>query len=205
MTEFALYAQLGLRHIADPAGYDHILFVAVLAVSHPPAAWRRLVWLVTAFTVGHSVTLALATLDVLRLSAALVELFIPVTILLAAVHVAWTQRRPANIRPERFMEAARHEVPRLALAALFGLVHGLGFSSFLRVLLGGEESLAVPLLAFNLGLEAGQLLILAVVVLVGVAAERVGRLSRRSWVFMVTAVAGLAALHLVVQRLPPLR
>jgi len=197
VTEFALYVRLGFTHIADLAGYDHILFIAVLAVSYPPTAWRRLALLVTAFTLGHSLTLALATLDLVRVSAPLVETLIPVTILIAAIQAAWSQGA--------FRGAAESgetgDVSRFALAAGFGLIHGLGFSNFLRMLLGGEESLTVPLFAFNVGLEAGQLLILGLVLLLGLAAERAMQLSRRSWVLIVAGITAAAALQLLVQRL----
>ncbi len=215
MTEFTLYFRLGLSHIADLAGYDHILFIAVLAVSYAPTALKRLLLLVTAFTLGHSVTLALATLDLVRVSSSLVETLIPVTILIAAVQAVWVQRSESGAQqatgrdtPDTAVDRMSGNSPlgaddfgRFALAAIFGLIHGLGFSNFLRVLLGGEESLALPLLAFNLGLESGQLLILAVVLLLCLLAERVLRLSRHLWVWSVALVTGVAALQLLVQRL----
>ena len=80
-----MYLRLGFGHIADPRAYDHILFVAALTAAYPPVAWRRLVWLVTAFTLGHSVTLALATLNVVRVNSQLVEVLIPVTIVLTSI------------------------------------------------------------------------------------------------------------------------
>ncbi len=199
MPEFALYLRLGFSHIADLAGYDHILFVAALAVSYPPRDWRRLALLVTAFTLGHSVTLALATLGWVRISAPLIEALIPATILVTAGLLAWQYRRPAPARPAG---AARDPIAlRFVLAAGFGLIHGLGFSTFLRTLLGAEESLTLPLLAFNVGLELGQLLILAAVLLLGVIAERVLGLSRRPWVLLVAFVTGGTATKLLLERL----
>ncbi len=197
MSEFALYLRLGAMHIADLAGYDHILFVAALAVSYPPTAWRRLALLVTAFTVGHSLTLVLSTLGWVRISAVLVEALIPATILVTAALQAWAYRRP---RLETPADDGRFGI-RFALAAGFGLVHGLGFSTFLRALLGAEESLLVPLFAFNVGLELGQLVILAAVLLLGAFASRVFGVSRRAWVLLVAAVAGSVAAKLLVERL----
>ncbi len=199
MPEFVLYLRLGLSHIADLAGYDHILFVAALAVSYPPRDWRRLALLVTAFTLGHSVTLALATLGWVRVSVPLVEALIPATILVTAGLLAWQHRSPTPAGPAN---GARDPLAfRFVLAAGFGLIHGLGFSSFLRTLLGAEESLTVPLLAFNVGLELGQLLILAAVLLLGVIAERVLGLSRRPWVLLVAFVTGGTATKLLLERL----
>ncbi len=215
MTEFALYFRLGFNHITDVAGYDHILFVAVLAVSYEPTAIKRLVLLVTAFTLGHSVTLALATLDRVSVSSQLIETLIPVTILVGAIQAAWGQRATTRVGqakgtdlPDTIAGIASgnsrldaHDFARFTLAAVFGLIHGLGFSSFLRMLLGGEESLVGPLLAFNVGLESGQLLILGAVLMSGAVAQRVLRLSRNSWVLAVALFTGIAALQLLMQRL----
>jgi hypothetical protein len=186
---FALYLRLGFRHITDLAGYDHILFVAALSIPFSVRDWRRLALLVTAFTVGHSATLALASLRLITVSSTLVETLIPVTILATAA-LSW-QRRAVTDEPLR---AARY-----LLAAGFGLVHGLGFSSYLKALLGDEESLTLPLLAFNIGLEVGQLLILAVVLAAGaLLVPRI--LSRQRWVQALVGVTGGLSLLLLTQR-----
>jgi hypothetical protein len=195
-SEILTYLRLGLHHIADLRGYDHILFVAALTVAYRPAEWRRLLWLVTAFTLGHSVTLALATLNLVRVNAALVETGIALTIVsssLMAITLA--------IQSDATAPAARGQTLRYLLAAAFGLIHGLGFSTFLRSLLGGEESIVVPLLSFNVGLELGQLLIVAGVLVTGVVAERVLRLERRDWVLV--ASGGIAALgtRMILERI----
>lgn len=193
-----MYARLGATHIADLAGYDHILFVSALAVSYPPTAWRRLALLVTAFTVGHSLTLALSTLGWVRLSSTWVETLIPATILVTAGLQAWAHRRPTRL-------AAPNDAGplglRFVLATGFGLVHGLGFSTFLKALLGAEESLVLPLFAFNVGLELGQLVILAAVLLLGEVTTRALGVSRRAWVLFVAAVTGSVATMLLVERI----
>lgn len=192
LEEFLLYLRLGVHHIADLAGYDHILFVAALTIPFSLRDWKRLAVLVTAFTVGHSITLALATLRLVPVPAALVEVLIPATI----VATAALSRRAGT--PGHDLEPVT--TGRYLMAAGFGLIHGLGFSTYLRSLLGDEESLALPLLAFNVGLEAGQLLILAVVVTLGaLLAPRV--LSRRTWVLTLVGVTGGLALLLFGRRL----
>jgi hypothetical protein len=189
--EFLLYLRLGFHHIADLAGYDHILFVAALTIPFTTRDWKRLAVLVTAFTVGHSITLALATLRLVQVSSALVEVLIPATIVATAA-LSWRAGAPGH----------EHEpvtVGRYLMASGFGLVHGLGFSTYLRSLLGDEESLVMPLLAFNVGLEVGQLLILAIVVGLGtLLVPRV--LSRRMWVFLLVSATGGLALVLFGQR-----
>jgi hypothetical protein len=196
-SEILTYLRLGLHHIADLRGYDHILFVAALTVAYRPTEWRRLLWLVTAFTLGHSVTLALATLNLVRARAAMVEMGIALTIVISSLMAI-----VLAVRSEAAAPAVRGQGFRYALAAGFGLIHGLGFSTFLRSLLGGEESIVVPLFSFNVGLEIGQLLIVGGVLATGLVAERVLRLSRRDWVLV--ASGGIAALgaRMVLERLP---
>lgn len=157
MSEFSLYIRLGFEHISDLAGYDHILFVIALAAVYPLREWKHLLVLITAFTIGHSVTLALATLGVVDVNPDLIETLIPVTIFItAAINIA-----------ERFAKDPENALQRdwrmkYALAIGFGLIHGLGFSNFLRAVLGAEESLVLPLFSFNVGLELGQLVILVI-------------------------------------------
>ncbi|MBK6421752.1 MAG: HupE/UreJ family protein [Gemmatimonadetes bacterium] len=198
-SEFLTYARLGMHHIADLRGYDHILFVAALTVAYRPGDWRRLLVLVTAFTLGHSVTLALATLRLVRVDARWVEAAIAATIVCTALlTVAMTVRAPAE---GPAAGPARNQGLRYALALGFGLIHGLGFSSFLRSLLGDEASLFLPLLSFNLGLEVGQLGIVLLVLVAGLAAERVAGLVRRDWVLIASGGIAAVGAKILVERL----
>jgi hypothetical protein len=198
-SEILTYLRLGMHHIADLRGYDHILFVAALTVAYRPNDWHRLLWLVTAFTLGHSVTLALATLDLVRVNPSLVEAAIAGTIVATSLMaIGFAARTQAD---EALPASARGQRLRYALAAGFGLIHGLGFSSFLRSLLGDEESILVPLVSFNVGLEAGQLLIVAGVLALGVVVERVFRLSRRDWVLVASGAIAAVGTTIIAERL----
>jgi hypothetical protein len=216
-SEFLVFLRLGFEHITDVGGYDHLLFVAALTASDL-GQWRRLFWLVTAFTVGHSATLALATLDLVRISPAVVEVAIPVTILATSLVNAGVWMRPGHAArsaeggaassagsspgerdPER--ETPAEARTRYLIAVGFGLIHGLGFSNFLRAALGGEESLFVPLLAFNAGLEVGQLAIVGALSVAALAMLRGLRVPRRAWVLGVSAITGGMALLLIAQRI----
>lgn len=192
-SELLTFLRLGVAHIADLRGYDHILFVAALTGGYAPAEWRRLLVLVTAFTLGHSATLALATLRLVHVDARAVEVLIPATILVTAALTVAAVRRAPGVAPHR--RGALY-----ATAALFGLVHGLGFSTYLRALLGDESSIVVPLLAFNVGLEVGQLAIVGATMLVGVLCVRGMGLSRRGWTLLLAATTGGAALALLIDR-----
>ena len=197
MPDALLYGELGLRHILDPSGLDHVLFLAALCAVYALDDWRRVLWLATAFTVGHSVTLALAVLGAFRPPEAAVEVLIPATILAAgAVNLRAVWRGPAEA------EASGRPWPLYALTVGFGLVHGLGFSGYLRALLGGRGAVALPLLAFNVGLEVGQVVVVAATLALGTALVRVARLPRPAWTLSLSAAAGVAALVLLADRWP---
>lgn len=204
ISEFLVYLRLGFEHITDVGGYDHLLFVAALTATDL-GRFRRLFWLVTAFTVGHSITLALATLDLVRVDTSLVEILIPVTILVtSAVNAFWwgfgkRPESPEDSSPEEPVESETRV--RYLLAVAFGLIHGLGFSTFLRAALGWEENIFLPLLSFNIGLEIGQLAIVAVLSLVAFLLIRGLGLTRRAWVLGVSAITGGMALVLLLQRI----
>ncbi len=200
MSTFAVYLRLGIEHITDPKGYDHILFIIALGAVYALSDWRRLLWLVTAFTVGHSVTLALATLRLVAVDGAFVEAMIALTIFVTSGLGIWqTERGRQAYRVVR--DPARF---KYALALVFGLVHGLGFSTFLRSILGEEDSLFVPLLSFNLGLEAGQILILVAFLLVSFAVVRLVRVEASTWTFVVLGGTAGLSLVMLLERLPAL-
>jgi len=197
ISTFTVYLRLGFEHLLDLRGYDHILFLAVLCAAYSLARWRELLVLVTAFTIGHSVSLALATLRLVRVDTGLVEFLIPVTIVATAL---------TNLVGLRREDPADHRVAarplRYALALVFGVVHGLGFSNFLRLVLGEERSLFVPLLSFNIGLELAQIAVAAGVLLVALVAVRLLALPERLWTFLLSALAGGVAAVMAVQRWP---
>ncbi len=200
-SEFAVYFRLGIEHIADLRGYDHILFIAALTAAYSLRQWRQLLILVTAFTLGHSITLALATVGAIRVNTTLVEVLIPITILVASVFniVDSKVTQDDGIGSDRMR---RHQSVLYVLAGGFGLIHGLGFSSFLRAVLGAEQSIVVPLLAFNIGLEVGQILIVAVLFVVGALMTQWIGMRRRDWLLVVSGATAGVALTLIIDRVP---
>ncbi|GAB4015389.1 HupE/UreJ family protein [Spirosoma koreense] len=195
MEEFLIYLRLGFDHITDPGGYDHILFVIALCAVYTLHQWRQVLILVTAFTIGHSITLALATLQLIHYKTALIELLIPVTILITAV-VNFFFQEPGSrrIQQTRFT----NQTARYGLALSFGLIHGMGFSNYLRSLLGREASILKPLLAFNLGLELGQLVIVSLVLGLTYVALDLVRSSRLRWTLIVSGIVAGMALSLII-------
>ena len=149
MSEFVTFARLGFAHITDPNGLDHVLFLIALAAVYRPRDWRRILWVITAFTVGHSLTLALAVTGVVRFPQQVIEFLIPVTIVATCVE---------NIAVANRERAPWRGMYRPVFAGVFGLVHGAGFANYLRDLFA--DRLALPLLGFNVGIEIGQIVVL---------------------------------------------
>lgn len=184
MSEFALYFGLGKDHILDTNGYDHILFVIALCAVYLLHDWKKVLILVTAFTIGHSITLALATLRIVAFPGEVIEFLIPLTIFITAV---------ANLvkRDEASSKAAIQI--NYVFALFFGLIHGLGFSNFLRELLGQSQNIVTPLFAFNIGLELGQLIIVAIFLFAGFVLVQIVGVARRDWRMVISsAIAGIA-------------
>ena len=196
MSEFFIYLRLGFDHITDPSGYDHILFVIALCAVYTIGQWRRVLVLVTAFTIGHSITLAMATLNLIRYRTDLIELLIPITILIAAIANFFYQEPKSRLLSAT---GRKEKQPgRYVLALAFGLIHGMGFSNYLRSLLGREADIVKPLLAFNIGLELGQLLIVGIVVFITYLAVNILSVSRLRWTIIVSGIVAGMAISLIL-------
>lgn len=192
MTTFGLYLSLGFDHISDLAAYDHILFLTALCAVYGIRDWKRVLILVTAFTLGHSLTLALATLDILPVPAELIEFLIPLTIFLTGL---W------NVLHRTENRAGMSLRFKYGAALFFGLIHGMGFSNYLRALLGSEESIVGPLFSFNLGLEAGQIMIVIVVLLLSMLFVNILGMKRREWNLLLSGAAMGVSLILCLERM----
>ena len=151
ISEFLSFAELGFRHITDIAALDHVLFLLALAAIYTVRDWRSALWVITAFTIGHSVTLALAVTGAIRLPTDLIEFLIPVTIVATCIE---------NIVVRNRERALWHGRYRPVFAGVFGLVHGAGFANYLRDLF--VDRLALPLFGFNVGIELGQVVVLVI-------------------------------------------
>lgn len=186
---FWIYFEQGVRHITDIYGYDHIAFLIALFASFTIKDYKILIKLITGFTIGHSVTLALSTLDIIQWSKEWIEFLIPITILITALyHLVFQKLTRTNIL--------------IAITVLFGLIHGAGFSNYLKSLLGQSASTTQALLAFNLGVETGQLIILAIFFLVTYILTDLLKLDRKYWSIGLSIVAILISLKLAVETFP---
>ena len=193
MSVFELYFKLGLDHIADLKGYDHILFILTLCAVYSLKEWKRVLVLVTAFTIGHSLTLALATLDLLSVDGDLIEFLIPLTIFVTAL---------ANLLFRKQQVSSLQHYLKYTAALFFGLIHGLGFSNYLRSLLGAERGLVLPLFSFNVGIEMGQIIIVSIIMLLTKGVVDILGMPRREWHVLLSGAGLGISLVLMVERFP---
>ncbi len=184
---FGTYFELGFDHILDLQGYDHILFVIALCAVYSISQWRQILILVTAFTIGHCLTLVLSGLQIVNISADLIEFLIPLTILITAIF---------NIVKGAPSEKKIRWNYLLALA--FGLIHGLGFSNYFKALVGKEENIVQMLLPFNLGVELGQLVIVAATLLAGLLFMNLLQTKQRDWNLIISGAAAGIAITLMI-------
>ncbi|KIO74789.1 HupE / UreJ protein [Pedobacter lusitanus] len=194
MQDFSLYFELGWQHILNWKGYDHILFVIVLCGAYTLTDWKRVLLLVTAFTVGHSITLALSVLKVITVKTDLIEFLIPVTILVTAASniLSGKSSRPKGVQF------------KYILALFFGLIHGMGFSNYLNSLLGKSTNIVAELFAFNIGLEFGQVLIVTGILLISFVLINIFKVKKWNWnFFLSSAIFGISFI-MAAERWPDL-
>jgi hypothetical protein len=193
MEDFKLYFGIGTQHILTWEAMDHILFMAALCLRYQINDWKKVVVLVTAFTIGHSTTLALSALGLVHVNTRWIEFLIPLTIVATAINNL-SQRKSQVDHPSR--------LPLIYFFALFfGLIHGLAFANSLLSLIGGDN-VVVPLLAFNLGVEAAQLLVVAIILAISFIFVQLMRVRRTWWVWGVSALVLLASLKMAFDRWP---
>ncbi|MBD0289543.1 MAG: HupE/UreJ family protein [Flavisolibacter sp.] len=191
MVDFGFYFKLGWDHIISIDALDHLLFILVLAAVYTLNEWRQVLILVTAFTIGHSITLALSTMDLIRIDSKLVEFLIPCTIIITAVTNLFQKTfRTGAIRFNYF------------LALFFGLIHGLGFANTLRFMLARDQSLGWALFGFNIGLEAGQVMIVLLILIMAQLFLFYLKVLRRDWVLFISAAVFSLALKMALERWP---
>ena len=191
MNEFLIYLKLGFSHISDVKGFDHILFIITLCAVYKMSEWKKVGLLVTAFTIGHSVTLALSALKIIVFDAFLIELLIPVTIFFTSFsNLFYKPSAKSGLFTYNYL-----------LALVFGFVHGMGFSNFFNALMGDSGSIVFPLFAFNLGLEIGQLLIVCAFFALYFVVEMVQKVNHKAWTQFFSGAGAGVSLVLIVERI----
>ncbi|WP_144281847.1 HupE/UreJ family protein [Chryseobacterium echinoideorum] len=191
MQDFLFYLNLGWEHIISLDALDHQLFVLVLIAVYTSKDWKKILVLVTAFTIGHSITLALSILDIVRVSSDWVEFLIPLTIVLTSL---------ANILNKNKNQTKNQFNYYMAL--FFGLIHGMGFANTARVMIAKSQSIAVPLLGFNIGLELGQILIVLGILVLLFILLNVFKINKKDWVLFISSGVFALALKMTLERIP---
>jgi hypothetical protein len=191
MQDLGFYFDLGWHHIMDWEALDHLLFVLALSAIYLLGNWKQVLVLVTAFTIGHSLTLALSVYDIIRVNNKWVEFLIPCTIIATALFNFFQEDfKPRSLRLNYF------------LALFFGLIHGLGFANAIRFMLAKDQAIGWNLFGFNIGLEAGQIVVVLCILLVSyLVVDKLG-LKRKWWVWILSAFAFCMASKMAWERWP---
>ena len=191
MQDFIFYLKLGWEHIISLDALDHQLFVLVLVAVYSFSDWKKILVLVTAFTIGHSITLALSTLDIIMISSDWVEFLIPLTIVITAFdNIIFKGNQSKLMRINYF------------LALFFGLIHGMGFANTARMMLAKEQNLFTPLLGFNIGLELGQIVVVIAFLILLFVVIKIFRVHKKDWIMFISSGVFALALKMTLERLP---
>jgi len=191
MNDFSFYFKIGWEHIITIEALDHIFFIAALAAIYMLKDWKQVLVLVTAFTLGHTITLILSSLNLLEVSSGWVEFLVPCTIVFTAV---------SNLLLKKFSSQTIRI--NYFLALFFGLIHGLAFANTLRMLIAQDQSFAMSMFSFSLGLESGQILVVFIILLLAEVIVGLCKITRRDWVVFLSAAVMALAIEMAAQRWP---
>ena len=191
MDDFTLYFKMGFHHVLDFSAYDHILFLIVLAVVFKFNQWKKVLWLVTLFTIGHSITLALSAFEIIKINVNVIEFLIPLTIFITGlvniITIYKTSKRNENIN--------------LLFGLFFGLIHGLGFSNYFKMMVGREEDKLFPLVEFALGIEAAQIIIVLGILSIGALILSIKKIKREYWILINSSIVILISIKMMFERI----
>lgn len=191
MQDFLFYLKLGWEHIISLDALDHQLFVLALIAVYSYSEWKKILVLVTAFTIGHSVTLALSILDIVRVPSNWVEFLIPLTIVLTALgNILMKNKKQSQSKLNYY------------LALFFGLIHGMGFANTARVMIAKSQSIALPLLGFNVGLEIGQIAIVFGILILLFILLNLFKVNKKDWILFVSSGVFALSLKMTLERIP---
>ncbi|MDV3878502.1 HupE / UreJ protein [Elizabethkingia anophelis] len=191
MNDFMFYLRMGWDHIVSKDALDHQLFILVLIAVYTIQDFKKVLIMVTAFTIGHSLTLALSVFDILRVPSAWVEFLIPCTIAITALINIFGKN---NVQKQMKLN--------YSLALFFGLIHGMGFANSIRITLAKEQSIATGLLGFNIGLELGQIVVVLAVLIILFLLTSIFKMDRKNWIMFVSSGVFALSLQMALERIP---
>lgn len=191
MQNFYIWFTTGIEHIADWKALDHILFLLALCCVYSVLQWKNVLINITAFTIGHSFSLALSVLNYVKINSSLVEFLIPITIVITCIF---------NVINSTNNKTINHKIV-FVLTIVFGLIHGLGFSTLLKQMLGKEESILFPLFSFNLGIEIGQILIVFLSLLLSFIFVSILKIKQIKYANIISMIIFAIALFMAIERI----
>ena len=184
----SIWLQLGFEHIVDLNGYDHILYLITLCAIYSIRDWKKVLYLATAFTMGHSITLALNAFDIVSIPSVLIETLIPVTIILTALYNLLTDSKNKTNASVGYF-----------LAITFGLIHGMGISNFLKALMSPGDSLIMSLLGFNIGVELAQIVVVLISLAISYIALNMLKVNKSNWIKTISLISIVISIYILSQ------
>ena len=191
MSEFWIYFQIGLRHVLDIKAYDHVLFLIALTVPYSFKDWKRVLILISIFTLGHTISLLLSVFGIIMIKAVFVEFLIPITILVTAFFNLFTAGKSSK----------KESISIIGFITLFfGIIHGLGFSNYFKsILTGSAKEKLIPTLEFALGIEAAQIIVVLIVLILSFAVQTIFRFSKRDWTLVMSSFVIGVVLPMIIE------
>ena len=191
MSEFWIYFEIGMRHVLDIRAYDHVLFLIALTVPYAFKDWKRVLILISIFTIGHTLALLLSVYGVVTVKAHIIEFLIPITILITAIFHLFTAGKSSK----------NESISIIGFVTLFfGIIHGIGFANYFKTLLSGSASdKLIPLLEFSIGIEAAQIIVVFVVLLLSYVVQTFFRFSKRDWTLVMSSFVIGVVLPMIVE------
>ena len=179
MDSLIFFLKEGLFHVLDWNAYDHVLFLVALAVVYDFKNWKKLIWLISLFTMGHTLSLILAAYKIVSVDTKWIEFLIPVTIIITAVvNILYVKNTTKQLKTNT----------NLVFALFFGLIHGLGFSGYFKMIIGTSESKFLPLLEFALGVEIAQIIVVLIILILGFIFQTLFRFSKRDYILIISSI-----------------
>lgn len=195
MSEFSLYFNLGLDHVLDWQAYDHVMFLLVLVAAYSFNSWKRVLGLVSLFTLGHTLSLFLSVYGVVRVNSSWVEALIALTIFITACY---------NIVTAKRKEHHKNMLLLYITTAFFGIIHGLGFSGYFKMISSNITGKFIPLLEFSLGIESAQLIVVITALIFAFIFQRFLKVNRRDWILVISAIVIGVILPILIENIKTL-
>jgi hypothetical protein len=191
MSDFWIYFTIGLKHVLSVFAYDHILFLLALTVPYEFKSWKKILILVSVFTLGHTLALFLSVFNILSIKPSFVEFLIPITILIAALY---------NIIIAGKSSKKENSIVISIITLFFGIIHGLGFSNYFNSILSGKPTdKLLPLFEFALGIEVAQIVVVIVSLLLAFIVQNLFKFSKRDWILIISAFTVGVIIPIIIQ------